>query len=588
MKRLKLSLERDSAVLGESRQLSASASKMSSFGLTLENLMESKTIMHNGKSIGDEDSFLIVQVSALSKLFVSLSCPHCFQSGLTFELSPIKSHGFASTGKVRCTSCDVVVKQHLLCERSDRSESTKSPFEVNMRAIVAFRGIGCGYSAIKEWCEIMNMPFYFSQNTYNKINGKLNIASKETFNEIRQQSVVAVRDAYREIGVVPDDNGILDVAVSFDGAWHRRGHSSHNGLASVIDMVTGLPLDHVVLCNFCHKCAAAASQPNDPSWERKHLEDCPKNFNGSSNAMEVESALQLWGRSVEVNKMRYTTMLCDGDSKSYDSVKAHSVYGDVSITKEDCINHVSKRMGTALRNLVAIAKAKKESISGRGKLTQDKITKIQNFYGRAIKDNPDDIEMMRKRIFAILFHYSSSDNNPKHVHCPPGDRSWCFWQRAVAQGKEPGTHKDHETLGVEIGKRMVPIFQRLTDKELLKRCSRKKTQNANESLHSLIWKLCPKAVFVGRKTMETAVALACSQFSIGASFRQILCKAMGILEGDYLVQAGIQKDIQRIKLAEKKSREEWKDRRKRLKFNKSTQSAKKSCKEGQTYAAGLF
>ena len=81
-----------------------------------------------------------------------------------------------------------------------------------MRGIVAFRGIGCGYSAIKEWCEIMNMPFSFSQNTFNKINGKLNIASKETFNEIRQQSVGAVRDAYREIGVFPDDSGILDVA----------------------------------------------------------------------------------------------------------------------------------------------------------------------------------------------------------------------------------------------------------------------------------------------------------------------------------------------------------------------------------------
>ena len=550
--------------------------------------MESRTIAHHGKSIEDEDSFLLVQVLSLSKLFSSLLCPHCFHSGLTFELSPIKSHGFAWIGKVLCPSCDIVVKQQLLCERSDRSESTKSPFEVNMRAIVAFRGIGCGYSAIKEWCEIMNMLFSFSQNTFNKINGKLNIASKETFNEIRQQSVVAVRDAYREIGVFPDVSGILDVAVSFDGAWHRGGHSSHNGLASVIDLVTELPLDHVLLCNFCHKCAASAYQPNDPSWDRKHLEYCPKNCNGTSNAMEVESALQLWRRSVEVNKIRYTTMLCDGDSKSFDSVKAHNVYGDVSITKEDCIDHVSKHMGTALRSLVAIAKVQKESISGRGKLTQDKITKIQNFYGRAIKDNPNDIEMMRKRIFAILFHYSSSDEHPKHVHCPPGDKSWCFWQRAVAHGKEPGTHKDHETLGVEIGKKMVPIFQRLTDEELLKRCSRKKTQNANESLHNLIWKLCPKAVFVNRKTMKTAVALACSQFSIGASFRQLLCKAMGIPEGEHLVQAGIKKDIQRIKLAEKKSREEWKERRKRLKFNKSTQSAKKSCKEGYTYAAGLY
>ena len=64
--------------------------------------------------------------------------PSFFQSGLTFELSPIKSHGFASTGKVRCPSCDVVVKQRLLCKRSDCSESTKIPFEVTRRATVAF------------------------------------------------------------------------------------------------------------------------------------------------------------------------------------------------------------------------------------------------------------------------------------------------------------------------------------------------------------------------------------------------------------------------------------------------------------------
>ena len=53
---------------------------------------------------------------------------------------------------------------------------------------------------------------------------------------------------------------------------------------------------------------------------------------------------------------------------------------DVTVDKEDCINHVSKRMGTALRNLVSESKAQKDSISGKGKLTKDKIDKIQNYY----------------------------------------------------------------------------------------------------------------------------------------------------------------------------------------------------------------
>ena len=95
-------------------------------------------------------------------------------------------------------------------------------------------------------------------------------------------------------------------------------------------------------------------------------------------------------------------------------------------------------MGTALRNLVAEAKAQKKPIGGRGKLTKDMTAKIQNYYGRAIKDNSGDTSITKKRIFAILFHLSSTDAAPKQVHCPPGEKPWCSWQRAVAKSKVPG------------------------------------------------------------------------------------------------------------------------------------------------------
>ena len=234
-------------------------------------------------------------------------------------------------------------------------------------------------------------------------------------------------------------------------------------------------------------------KPKDlEEWKKKHSSNCPKNFDGSSNAIEVECALRIWKRSVENHKPRYTAMLCDGDSKAYDAVCEAKVYGAVEIQKEDCVNHVSKRMGTALRKLSTESKSQGSSISGRGKLTQIKMTKIQNYYGRAIKDHADDLELLKRCIFAILFHLSSSDDNPKHHHCPPGQGSWCFWQRAFAMSVEPGSHKDHETVPAEIGKRLVPIFMRMSKDDLLKRCSRKGTQNPNECLHNLIWRLCPK------------------------------------------------------------------------------------------------
>ena len=47
---------------------------------------------------------------------------------------------------------------------------------------------------------------------------------------------------------------------------------------------------------------------------------------------------------------------------------------------------------------------------------------------------------------------------------------------------------------------------RLTDEGLLKKCSRGKIQNRNESLDSIVWKLCNKTVFAGRNNVETAVS----------------------------------------------------------------------------------
>ena len=97
-------------------------------------------------------------------------------------------------------------------------------------------------------------------------------------------------------------------------------------------------------------------------------------------------------------------MLSDGDSKSFDALVQANVYGEnVSILKEDCVNHVTKRMGTALRNLTSEAKSQGHSISGKGKLTAVKAIKIQNYYGRAIKDCAGDYRAFEEAHFCHPF-----------------------------------------------------------------------------------------------------------------------------------------------------------------------------------------
>ena len=39
----------------------------------------------------------------------------------------------------------------------------------------------------------------------------------------------------------------LDLTVSYDGSWMKRGHNSSYGIGCVIDTVTGLVLDLTVL-----------------------------------------------------------------------------------------------------------------------------------------------------------------------------------------------------------------------------------------------------------------------------------------------------------------------------------------------------
>lgn len=67
--------------------------------------------------------------------------------------------------------------------------------------------------------------------------------------------------------------------------------------------------------------------------------------------MEAEVATRIWKGSVELNKMRYVTFIGDGDFSAYLAVTELNPYEDVKVEKEECIDHVGKRLGTRLRKL---------------------------------------------------------------------------------------------------------------------------------------------------------------------------------------------------------------------------------------------
>lgn len=88
-------------------------------------------------------------------------------------------------------------------------------------------------------------------------------------------------------------------------------------------------------------------------------------------SMEAKVALLLFGRSLDKNNLRYTNIVCDGDSHTFLALSEDATYVFIPFEKEDCINHVQKRMGSALRAL--ITKGKEQPFEGRGAPTQDLI-----------------------------------------------------------------------------------------------------------------------------------------------------------------------------------------------------------------------
>ena len=121
---------------------------------------------------------------------------------------------------------------------------------------------------------MMNMLYCLSQYTKNL--EKIESSSLATFNKIYARSRDAIAKSYHEFWIDPDTNGVLDIAVSFDGTWQKREHSSHNGVASVIDLLTGFPVDFEVLSKYCNKCNIAEGLPDDAEGKAKHTVNCPK------------------------------------------------------------------------------------------------------------------------------------------------------------------------------------------------------------------------------------------------------------------------------------------------------------------------
>ncbi|KAH9383687.1 hypothetical protein HPB48_025453 [Haemaphysalis longicornis] len=104
----------------------------------------------------------------------------------------------------------------------------------------------------------------------------------------------------------------------------------------------------------------------------------------------------------------------------------------------------------------------------------------------------------------------------------------------------------------DVKQALLPVYERLADKELLLRCHRGKTQNANESLHSVVWSLIPKEKHASLIAVETAVAEAIMRFNAGVRESSRILRELQMQQNCKSVQRAREKDSIRVASSERK------------------------------------
>lgn len=244
-------------------------------------------------------------------------CSKCFTSSLTVDNT--RAAGYAIILKLACSSC-----RHLFSfETSPQlgcSESSRPPNDINRRFVQTFAYMGKGHRGLESLSMGLNMK-PITIGAYNKHKRAICNAISQDVQESLEKARCEVKKSCADIDEVFSDKPV-NIAVSYnDGSWHKRGFTSKYDVGCCIEVTTVHVIDIEVLSKYCGVCERKKTLLGKNSkefleWFEHHKHNCDCNYNGSPLGMETAAAEILWRQS-ENYGLRYTTIVSDGDAKTF-------------------------------------------------------------------------------------------------------------------------------------------------------------------------------------------------------------------------------------------------------------------------------
>lgn len=259
------------------------------------------------------------QIFDIEHLKYVFNSAHVCQNGGRLEFVPnvVPCIGLFHQNALRCTECG---KQTPMSNYPVIHPLETAQQEPNKLLAVALASTGVGYGATKTIMSTLSLSIQSERTFLNHLHN--------FYDDIYQYAQEQFRDIITNIknrSKNPED--VLDIIVSIDGTWKRRGHVSNYGLVYVIDVHSGLCIDFEVMSLYCETCVkkkTKLSKTNFARWYKKHKPLCSRNYDGTSKSMEKEGVIKLYQRSL-INGLRYKYMVCDGDTSAFEAVKYYYV-----------------------------------------------------------------------------------------------------------------------------------------------------------------------------------------------------------------------------------------------------------------------
>ena len=187
--------------------------------------------------------YRIVNCESLGRV-VSEACVCSVCTSPLVVMEDLAQRIFVSTLKICRTNPECGKESKISDPYSSESKS------LNARSVLAMREIGRGSKYMQTFFGTMDMLPPVHTHSYMLHNQALAAASIS----VAKENMMAVADyLHRVNGVGPRD--VLDVKVTCDGTWSRRGFMAIHGVVVVISGDTGQILDFEVMMKSCAVCS---------------------------------------------------------------------------------------------------------------------------------------------------------------------------------------------------------------------------------------------------------------------------------------------------------------------------------------------